>query len=208
MLSKNKKIAYGVILAVLTATFLLTSTNPMLKELEVAAQTYYRGEYKLTTYYPAPYGRYQDLVAMGKVGVGTTPSTTDGELLYIKGADGGADTVLKVEDPDSLGSIGAYLKLVSSSATVPWAGVIFNNGTNDFWHLGTYGGTNLVINREVGSTGSVIIYLGDIAKEVEIGQGTTDGDITFIALRNESGTKCYIYPNAAGNDIVVSTTKP
>ncbi len=43
---------------------------------------------------------------------------------------------------------------------------------------------------------------------IEYGRGATDTDITYIALRNASGTKCYIYPNAAGNDITVSTTKP
>jgi len=44
--------------------------------------------------------------------------------------------------------------------------------------------------------------------DAEIGRGTTDTDITFIALRNASGTKCYIYPNATGDGITVSTTKP
>lgn len=42
----------------------------------------------------------------------------------------------------------------------------------------------------------------------EVGRGTTDTDITYIALRNSAGTKCYIYANTAGNDITVSTTKP
>jgi hypothetical protein len=43
---------------------------------------------------------------------------------------------------------------------------------------------------------------------IEFGRGATDTDITYIALRNASGTKCYVYPNAAGNAITVSTTKP
>lgn len=42
----------------------------------------------------------------------------------------------------------------------------------------------------------------------EIGRGTTDADIQFIALRNASGTLVYIYPNPAGDGVVVSTTKP
>ena len=44
--------------------------------------------------------------------------------------------------------------------------------------------------------------------DAEVGRGTTDPDITYVALRNANGTKCYIYPNAAGTGIVVSTAKP
>jgi len=44
--------------------------------------------------------------------------------------------------------------------------------------------------------------------DVEVGRGTTDTDITFITLRNASGTKYYIYPNAAGNGLTVTATKP
>jgi hypothetical protein len=44
--------------------------------------------------------------------------------------------------------------------------------------------------------------------DAELGRGVTDPDITYLALRNANGTKCYIYPNAAGDGIVVSTTKP
>jgi len=43
---------------------------------------------------------------------------------------------------------------------------------------------------------------------VVIGRGTTDTDITYIALRNSAGTLCYIYPATAGNAIVVQTTVP
>lgn len=49
---------------------------------------------------------------------------------------------------------------------------------------------------------------GDTPAEMEVGRGSTDTDITYVALRNDTGVKCYIYPNAAGNGIVVSTTKP
>jgi hypothetical protein len=48
----------------------------------------------------------------------------------------------------------------------------------------------------------------DTNVDAELGRGTSDTDITYLALRNANGTKCYIYPNAAGNGIVVSTTKP
>jgi hypothetical protein len=44
--------------------------------------------------------------------------------------------------------------------------------------------------------------------DAELGRGTTDTDITYLGLRNANGTKCYIYPNAAGNGIVVTTIQP
>ena len=45
-------------------------------------------------------------------------------------------------------------------------------------------------------------------ERAEIGRGVTDTDITYIALRNATGVKSYIYPNAGGTGITVSTTKP
>jgi hypothetical protein len=39
-------------------------------------------------------------------------------------------------------------------------------------------------------------------------RGTTDTDITGWIMTNENGDTCYVYPNAAGNGIEVSTTKP
>lgn len=48
----------------------------------------------------------------------------------------------------------------------------------------------------------------NIDAEIGKGTGTVDPDITFIALRNADGEKCYIYPNAAQNAIIVSATKP
>jgi hypothetical protein len=44
--------------------------------------------------------------------------------------------------------------------------------------------------------------------EVFIGRGVTDTDITFGAMRNAGGTMCYVYPDAAGTGIVVTTTVP
>jgi len=40
------------------------------------------------------------------------------------------------------------------------------------------------------------------------GRGVLDKNVTYIQLYNTSGTKVYIYPNAAGNGLVVSTVKP
>lgn len=42
----------------------------------------------------------------------------------------------------------------------------------------------------------------------EIGRGVTDPAITYVALYNTNGTKCYLFPNEAGNGTIVSTTKP
>lgn len=41
-----------------------------------------------------------------------------------------------------------------------------------------------------------------------IGRGETNSLITYTGMYNASGTLCYIYPNAAGNGITVSTVKP
>ena len=40
------------------------------------------------------------------------------------------------------------------------------------------------------------------------GRGTSDLDITYLALRNASGTQVYIYPNSGGTGVTVSTTAP
>jgi len=39
-------------------------------------------------------------------------------------------------------------------------------------------------------------------------RGETDTDITGWIMTNENGDTCYCYPNAAGNGMVVTTTKP
>ncbi len=40
------------------------------------------------------------------------------------------------------------------------------------------------------------------------GRGETDQDITYFEAMNEAGVPCFIYPNAAGNGIIVSTSRP
>ena len=46
------------------------------------------------------------------------------------------------------------------------------------------------------------------APAVEIGRGTTDTDVVYIALRNSDGELAYIFPNATQNGITVQATKP
>src|SRR3989338_6180694 len=72
MLTKNKKLTYAVILTFLVILFIATGERALLREMLVAQEIYYRGEYLITTYYPAPYAQYQDLIAMANVGIGTT----------------------------------------------------------------------------------------------------------------------------------------
>ncbi len=43
---------------------------------------------------------------------------------------------------------------------------------------------------------------------VRLVRGTTDTDITALALRNQDGTECFIYPNAAGNGVIVTAVAP
>ena len=43
---------------------------------------------------------------------------------------------------------------------------------------------------------------------MEIGRGTTDTDVVYIALRNTDGELAYIFPNATQNGITVQAAKP
>lgn len=41
-----------------------------------------------------------------------------------------------------------------------------------------------------------------------IGRGETDTDITYMTLVNENGDKVFTYPNAAGNGLITTQTRP
>lgn len=43
---------------------------------------------------------------------------------------------------------------------------------------------------------------------MSFGRGVLDPNVTYLALYNTNNTKVYIYPNAAGNGVQVSTVKP
>ena len=51
------------------------------------------------------------------------------------------------------------------------------------------------------------VEFGNANKDVEIGVGTTDTDVTFITLRSPNGTKFYVTVSDAGI-LSASTTKP
>lgn len=71
-------------------------------------------------------------------------------------------------------------------------------------------GTDSVLyisSSEVKAAGKVTVEF-DTGVDAIIGRGTSDTDITYIALRNSAGILCYIYPNSTGNGIVVRTTAP
>ncbi len=51
------------------------------------------------------------------------------------------------------------------------------------------------------------IEFGSVYKDIEMGVGTTDPDVTFITLRSPNGTKYYITVDDAGT-MTTSTTKP
>lgn len=57
------------------------------------------------------------------------------------------------------------------------------------------------------STGTVKVTFASGVDAI-LGRGTTDTDITFIALRNANGVLAYIYPNSTPDGVTVSTTKP
>ena len=59
-----------------------------------------------------------------------------------------------------------------------------------------------------GAGGETKIILDPLGVTAVIGRGDTDLDITYIQLFNANATPCYIYPNGAGNGIIVTTVKP
>jgi len=60
--------------------------------------------------------------------------------------------------------------------------------------------------REVGRESRTFMDMHGINSAM--GRGETDLDITYLELMNEAGTPVFIYPNAAGNGLIVSTTRP
>lgn len=40
------------------------------------------------------------------------------------------------------------------------------------------------------------------------GRGELDENVTYVALYNTNNVLCFIYPNAAGDGLIVQTTKP
>ena len=74
---------------------------------------------------------------------------------------------------------------------------------------------NLRINGKLAITTNLIQSDADIvlapssyAGSVEIGRGDTDTDITYLRLKNASGTNTYLYPNSSGDAVSVSSSKP
>ena len=68
--------------------------------------------------------------------------------------------------------------------------------------------TGVKITDDIRDSDDIKLYPSNDSDYSEIGQGDSDTDITYMALRNENGTLVYIYPNAAGNGVTVSTSKP
>lgn len=83
---------------------------------------------------------------------------------------------------------------------------------NDFLHINNLNNSGIFPTGNVGigttSPGEKFeVEFGDTDKDVEIGVGTTDGDVTFFTMRNPDGTKYYITVDDSGN-LNASTTKP
>lgn len=48
----------------------------------------------------------------------------------------------------------------------------------------------------------------EVGPVMSFGRGVNDPNVTYLALYNTNNTKVYIYPDAAGTGIQVSTVKP
>ena len=152
-----------------------------------------------------------------RVGIGTA---TPGYKLEVNGT-----TYLNGDTTITGGASGAALTVTASSHL----GVYLNGpstldsllyfqkaGVNKAIIGCSSGSTDLILQSSYGAAAHIrLVDGGDIqfkpsamANASEIGQGDTDTDISYIALRNASGTLCYVYPDAAGTGITVSTTKP
>lgn len=69
------------------------------------------------------------------------------------------------------------------------------------------GDTLFTQNDEIAPTGDFgVEYANGV--DVKTFRGTTDTDITGWVMRNASGTAVYVYPNAGGNGLTASTTRP
>lgn len=82
-----------------------------------------------------------------------------------------------------------------------YGAVIHSNNEDMFFSRGSVGiGTPNPVER--------LQVVWDTGVDAELGRGVTDVNISYLALRNTNGVKCYIYPDAAGTGLVVTTTKP
>jgi hypothetical protein len=58
------------------------------------------------------------------------------------------------------------------------------------------------------SGGDIKTVDDEVAEVGAFGRGVSDPNVTYVKLYNDAGVACYIYPNAAGDGIVVSTVQP
>lgn len=58
------------------------------------------------------------------------------------------------------------------------------------------------------SSGETKVFLDTLGVVAIVGRGETDPNLTYVAMKNTSGTLVYAYPNAAGNGLQFSTVKP
>jgi hypothetical protein len=131
-------------------------------------------------------------------------------------ADGGFMVASNTEQ-----SYVSILPAVKQTATANYVGLLINStetstgsGQNYLFDARLAGVTKF----NVTNGGNVGIGTASPTEKLDIGyasgvflrsfRGTTDSDITGWIMTNENGDTCYVYPNAAGNGIEVSTTKP
>lgn len=100
---------------------------------------------------------------------------------------------------------GSSVLLPNGSAAAP--ALSFTNDTDTgFWWSATQ------LNLSIGGSAVWVMSANAMTTtfasgvDAEIGRGTTDTDVTYIALRATDGTKIYIYTD--GISLILSTTAP
>lgn len=66
------------------------------------------------------------------------------------------------------------------------------------------------VNTQANDAGSKVAnrWLDQLGRVAQLGRGESDPNVTYLMLFNTNSTECYLYPNADGDALTVSTVKP
>ncbi len=147
--------------------------------------------------------------ASGNVGIGTT--TTPQADLHIKTE---SQTEIKIQTTQANGD--AHIQYTNDSLRDWRAGMRGITASADYFYIRdeTAAADRIVVDTSgyvgIGTAApdeKFEVEFGSTSKDIELGVGTTDPDVTFVTLRSPNGTKYYITVNDSGT-FTSSTSKP